>query len=197
MTEDKPTLTPWEEQLRDIEALIDDESIRFDFYVGSESLKCDSYRKQIRRAVFELADGVAVEPTTQGDVAISDATTTENATFAAAQAGIVTDVNVHIITESAEITWLLLGNIVEASRSALKKNSVFVGNEFIPDVRDLKSYEYGGYRYMILRLQWKMHIFKGITPLPPCGLPIDEYLKTGQLGTALNFTHTGEVGTPP
>ncbi len=197
MTEDKPTLTPWEEQLRDIEALIDDESIRFDFYVGPDTLKCTKDRDQIRRAIFELADGVAVEPTTQGDVAISDATTTEKATFATAQAGLVTDINVHIITESAEITWLLMGNIVHASREAIKKNSMFVGNEFIPDVHDLKSHEYGGYRYMILRLQWKMHIFKGITPLPPCNMPIDDYLKTGQLGTALEFTHTGEVGTPP
>ena len=192
----KPTQTPWDEQVTQIEALLNDPSIRVDYFVGPDPLACTQNKNQIRRVIFEFGDGTPSQATNKGSVMI-DAATPGTETFADTRTGLDLEVRAHILSERSDISWILVGNVIEASIQSLEKNSIMTGFEIVPDVHDTNSYEFGGGSHMIVSFTWKMHLFKGITALPACEIPIDDYLKTERMGTVLSTTHTGVIGTPP
>lgn len=181
--------TQFERQISEIEAAINDETVLFGFYTGPASVNCapDEGDAPRRRVLFEPVDGEPGPPHATGKVEV------ETGASALPMHAVSILVRVHIRAETFNHAWVLMNNVVYASRQSLRQGSEFAGIEFESDPDSIDSADFGGNDYMIVILRWKLHLFKGIQPLPPCGEPVEDFEKRGRLVPMTSYTHTGEL----
>ena len=180
------------EQVEQIEAALADKTVCVRW--GESKLHTNPPNGEVRRVTFVPVGGSGYEqPQLSGVVEIENATVvTPGATGRHAKTRALTTLRVdaHIVAECFEVASVLHNNVIEASRQALKANSLPVGYEWISMTERKSAGLNSREEYVIQGFEWKLHTWQGIVKLPPPCEPVKTVVSMGDMQTVEAFTHS-------